>query len=112
MEEMINIADLLVCRSGAMTITEISIVGKPAIFIPLPSMSANRQEDNALVLKKIGAAKIILNDEVTGEKLSEEIDDIIHDQAELYEMGKIANTIAPSIVEEKIYSELKKLLKE
>ena len=112
MEEMINIADLLVCRSGAMTITEISIVGKPAIFIPLPSMSANRQEDNALVLKKIGAAKIILNDEVTGEKLSEEIDDIIHDQAELYEMGKIANTIAPSNVEEKIYAELKKLLKE
>ena len=66
MEELMNISDLLVCRSGAMTITEVSIVGKPAIFIPLPSMSANRQEDNALVLKKIGAAKMILNNEVTG----------------------------------------------
>lgn len=111
MEEMMNISDLLVCRSGAMTITEISIVGKPAIFIPLPSMSANRQEDNALVLKKIGAAKIILNKDVTGQKLSEEIDDIILDNLELEEMGKIANTIAPSNVEEKIYQEIKEVVK-
>ena len=71
MEELMNISDLMGCRSGAMTITEVSIVGKPAIFIPHPAMSANRQEDNALVLKKIGAAKIILNNEVNGINLSE-----------------------------------------
>jgi UDP-N-acetylglucosamine--N-acetylmuramyl-(pentapeptide) pyrophosphoryl-undecaprenol N-acetylglucosamine transferase len=111
MEEMMNIADLLVCRSGAMTITEISIVGKPAIFIPLPSMSANRQEDNALVLKKIGAAKIILNHEVNGNNLSEEIASIIEDSHELKEMGKVANSIAPSNVEEKIYKEIENLVK-
>ena len=111
MEELMNISDLLVCRSGAMTITEVSIVGKPAIFIPLPSMSANRQEDNALVLKKIGAAKMILNNEVNGTNLAEEIDDIIHDKLELDEMGKMANTIAPSNVEEKIYEEIIKVLK-
>ena len=111
MEELMNISDLLVCRSGAMTITEVSIVGKPAIFIPLPSMSANRQEDNALVLKKIGAAKMILNNEVNGTNLAEEIDDIIHDKIELDEMGKMANTIAPSNVEEKIYEEIIKVLK-
>ncbi len=111
MEELINVADLLVCRSGAMTITEICIVGKPAVFIPLPSMSANRQEDNALVLKKIGAAKIILNKDANGDNLSEEIDSIIEDKQELQEMGKVANSIAPSNVEEKIYSEIEKLLK-
>ena len=111
MEQIMNVIDLMVCRSGAMTITEISIVGKPAIFIPLPSMSANRQEDNAPVLKKIGAAKIILNKDVTGQKLSEEIDDIILDNLELEEMGKIANTIAPSNVEEKIYQEIKEVVK-
>lgn len=112
MEEFMNIADLFVCRSGAMTITEISIVGKPSIFIPLPSKSANRQEDNALVLKKIGAAKIILNKDVNGEILAKEIDDIIEDKQELEEMGKIANTIAPSNVEDKIYNELLNLIKE
>ena len=110
MEELMNMADLLVCRSGAMTITEISIVGKPAIFIPLPSKSANRQEDNAMVLKKIGAAKIILNKDVNGENLSYEISSIIEDDFELKEMGKMANTIAPSNVEEKIYEEIKKIL--
>ena len=98
-----NVADLLVCRSGAMTITEISIVGKPAIFIPLPSMSANRQEDNALVLKKIG--------EVNGNNLSKEIASIIEDSHELKEMGKVANSIAPSNVEEKIYKEIETLVK-
>ena len=111
MEEIMNISDLLVCRSGAMTITEISIVGKPAIFIPLPSMSANRQEDNALVLKKLGAAEIILNEDMCAERLSEEIDDIIYDSLELEEMGKIANQIAPSNVEDKIYKEIKELMK-
>lgn len=111
MEELMNISDLLICRSGAMTITEISIVGKPAIFIPLPSISANRQEDNALVLKKLGAAKIILNENVTGTILSEEICDIINDKDELEEMGKIAHTIAPSNVEDKIYGEIINLLR-
>lgn len=111
MEELINISDLLVCRSGAMTITEICIVGKPAIFVPLPSISANRQEDNALVLKKIGAAKIILNKDVNGNNLSEEIDSIIEDKQELEEMGKVANSIAPSNVEDKIYNEIEQLLK-
>lgn len=110
MEEVMNISDLLIARSGAMTITEIAIVGKPAIFIPLPSMSANRQEDNARVLEKIGAAKIILNKDVSSDKLSEEIDEIILKKSELEEMGRLANTIAPSDVEEKIYTEIKKIV--
>lgn len=110
MEEIMNISDLLVCRSGAMTITEISIVGKPAIFVPLPSMSANRQEDNALVLKKLGAAKMILNKELNGCNLSDEIDEIICDVDELEEMGKMANTIAPHDVENKIYEEILKVI--
>ena len=111
MEEILNIADLAICRSGAMTITEITIVGKPAIFIPLPSNLANRQEDNARVLEKIGAAKIIINDELDYKKLAEEIDDIIGNKAELEEMGRLANRLAPENVEDKIYEEIKKIVK-
>lgn len=111
MEELINVADLVICRSGAMTITELAICSKPAIFVPLPSNSANRQEDNARVLEKLGAAKIILNDELTGKRLSEEIDDVIKDETKLVQMGKAANKIAPHDVEEKIYEEIKKVLK-
>ena len=111
MEEMMNIADLLVCRSGAMTITEVSIVGKPAIFVPLPSISANRQEDNAMVLEKIGAAKIILNKDINGKILSENIEDIIENRKELEEMGRLANSIAPQNVEDRIYQEIKNIIK-
>ena len=106
-----NLSDLLVCRSGAMTITEIAIVGKPAIFIPLPSMSANRQEDNARVLEKLGAASIILNNELKSENLAEEINKIVKDEKKMKKMGKLAEKIAPKDVEEKIYKEIKKTLK-
>jgi len=111
MNEMMNIADVFVCRSGAMTITEVSIVGRPAIFIPLPSKMANRQEDNAKVLEKIGAAKIILNDVVDCQNLNENITSIISNKILLNEMGKMANTLAPKNVEDKIYEEIKKIVK-
>lgn len=64
MEEIMNIASILVCRSGAMTVTEIAKLGKAAIFIPLPNVSENHQEYNARVLEKLGAARVILNDEL------------------------------------------------
>ena len=47
MEEVLNIADLAICRSGAMTVTEILKVGIPAIFVPLPSENSNKQSLNA-----------------------------------------------------------------
>ena len=110
MEVLINICDLTICRSGAMTVTEIAICEKPAIFIPLPSHSANRQEDNARVLEKLGAAKVILNNELNATKLSNEIDNIIYNKQKLQEMGKNAQKIAVNNVEEKIYNELTQIL--
>ena len=77
MEEMINISDLIVARSGAMTITEISNLGKPSILIPLPNVSHNHQLYNAQVLEKIGAAKIILDNELKGENLQKTIMQIL-----------------------------------
>ena len=111
MEEIMNVADLIICRSGAMTITEISIVGKPAIFIPLATAAENHQEYNARVLEKIGAAKIILEKQLNSEKLEKEINGIIENQIELVEMGNLARTLAPQNVEEKIYNEIIDLLK-
>lgn len=111
MEELINIADLIICRSGAMTITEIAICGKPSIFVPLPSRSANRQEDNARVLEKLGAAKIILNNELTGKRLANDIDSIIHNKEKLEQMGNLAYKIAPNNVEDRIYEEIRNIIK-
>jgi len=110
MEELMNIADLLVCRSGAMTVTEIAMVGKASILIPLPTSSANRQEDNARVLESLGAGKIILDKELNSSILSKKIDEIVHDKHKLRGMGKAANKIAKYNVEDRIYDEIKKLI--
>ena len=111
MEEIINIVDLVVCRSGAMTITEISIVGKPAIFIPFPFATENHQEYNARVLEKVGAAKIILDKDLNSEILENEIENIVNDKNKMNEMSFKASSLAIKNVEDKIYSEIKKLVK-
>ena len=111
MEEIINVVDLLVCRSGAMTITEISIVGKPAIFIPFPFATENHQEYNARVLEKVGAAKIILDKNLNAEILEKEINGIVGDKEKIREMSIKANKCAIDDVNNKIYKEINKIVK-
>ena len=60
MDKAYSIADLMVCRAGAMTLTEINHFGLPSILIPLPSAAANHQEFNARSQEKAGAARVIL----------------------------------------------------
>lgn len=110
MEEIMNIADLVVCRSGAMTITEISVVGKPAIFIPFPYATENHQEYNARVLEGVGAAKIILNKDLNSEILGNTINEIVNDKSIIETMSRNANKVAMQNVEEKIYNEIKKVI--
>lgn len=110
MEEVENISDVIVARSGAMTITEIANLSKPSILIPLPNVSNDHQMYNAKVLENIGAAKIIKNDELTGSILNTEIESIILDKNKCSEMGKNAYKVSNQDVEEKIYNEIKKLV--
>lgn len=110
MEEVMNIADLVVCRSGAMTITEVSAVGKPAIFIPFPFATENHQEYNARVLEKVGAAKIILDKDMNSELLGNTINRIIRNKEKLEEMGRNAEKVAIKNVEDNIYKEIKELV--
>lgn len=110
MEEVLNVVDLVVCRSGAMTITEIANVGKPAIFIPYPFATENHQEYNAKVLEQVGAARIILDKNLNSNILNNEICDMVANREKLIEMGNKASTIAVKNVEENIYKEIKKIL--
>ena len=111
MAEVMSVSDLVVARSGAMTLTELALLGKPAIFIPLPSSSANRQEDNARVFEKRGAAKVILNNELNENNLNEEINNIIENKNLLNTMSENAKKMAVYDVEERIFDEIKKLVK-
>ncbi len=110
MEEVENISDLVVARSGAMTITEISNLGKPSILIPLPNVSNDHQMYNAKVLENIGAAKIITNDCLNGELLNKTINNIVLDKKVCEQMGNNAFKVSTKDVEEKIYNEIKKLV--
>ena len=110
MEEVENICDLVVARSGAMTITEISNLEKPSILIPLPNVSNDHQMYNAKVLEKVGGAKIITNDNVEGELLNNTIKSIVLDKKICIEMGKNAYKVSTKDVEEKIFNEISKLV--
>lgn len=88
MESILNACDIVVARSGAMTITEVAKVGKPGIFIPLPFATENHQEYNAKVLSNIGAAKIILDKNLTANTLASEIESILNEKRKSRKDGK------------------------
>lgn len=111
MGEIEKISDILVCRSGATTIAEISTIGKPAIFIPLPNVSNNHQTYNAKVLENVNAAKIIKNDELTGEKLDNAINLMISNRTNLKIMGENAKKISITDIEDRIYKEIKETIR-
>jgi len=88
MEYAYNASDLIICRSGATTISEITVLGLPAILIPYPCATEEHQLKNAKVLQKRGAASIITEEEISGEKLKENILKLINDRNLLKEMGR------------------------
>lgn len=63
-------ADLVVCRSGAMTVSEIAAMGLPAIFVPLPHAIDDHQTANARYLTDAGAGVLMLQKELTPQKLA------------------------------------------
>lgn len=112
MSTMMSIADLLVCRSGAMAITEIEKIGKPSILVPFPYAAENHQEYNARVLEKAGAAKVILDKELTTENLTKTLQELTNNKNKLKEMGQKAKELSINNVEDRIYSEIKETLKD
>ena len=103
-EEIINISDLIVSRSGAMTIIEIENVGKPAILIPLPHATENHQEYNARVLEKANAAKVILDNELNTDILNKTIQELISNKENLKQMSENSRKLSIKNVEDKIYN--------
>lgn len=86
MGEAYAVADLLVCRSGATTIAEISAIGLPAVLVPYPYATDNHQEKNARQLEKMGAARVILDRDLTAESLCKIVEELIFDANKLSSM--------------------------
>lgn len=87
-------ADLLLCRSGASTVAEITAAGKPAIFIPLPTAADDHQTRNATALAEANAARLLPQSELTGERLVKEIATLLRDRQQLAKMSEAARHFA------------------
>ena len=79
-------ADLVVCRSGATTVAELTACGRPAILIPFPYATHGHQERNARVLMEAGAAEMILEGRLTGEILAQRIQRLLNESSRLKKM--------------------------
>ena len=102
-------ADLVICRAGAITLGELQACGKPAILIPSPYVAENHQFHNAMTLKKAGAADIIEEKDLTGEKLIETVSYLIENKPKLEKMSEAAQKSAISDANERIYKVIMEL---
>lgn len=87
-------ADLLVCRSGASTVAEITAAGKPAIFVPFPHAADDHQRRNAEALERAGAAVLLPEAELDSKRLAEAVTTLLRDPGRLARMAQAARTLA------------------
>jgi UDP-N-acetylglucosamine--N-acetylmuramyl-(pentapeptide) pyrophosphoryl-undecaprenol N-acetylglucosamine transferase len=87
-------ADLVVCRSGASTVAEITAAGKPAIFVPFPRAADDHQRVNAEALARVGAAVVVEESKLEGVWLAETIATLLSDPRRLAEMSQAARGLA------------------
>ncbi|MDF0645343.1 MAG: undecaprenyldiphospho-muramoylpentapeptide beta-N-acetylglucosaminyltransferase [Nitrospira sp.] len=87
MPTAIGAADLIVARAGAMTVAELTTCGKPAVLIPLPTAIYDHQTKNAKVMEAAGAAVLLPQAELTGEKLARLVGALADDSERLNAMA-------------------------
>lgn len=110
MPECMAAADLVISRAGAITLSEIQAMGKPAILIPSPNVAENHQYHNAMALVNAGAADIIEESELSGELLIEKADHILSSPETLAKYTENSGKMAITNSGERIYSVIKKVL--
>ena len=98
-----------ISRAGAITLSEITALGKPAILIPSPYVAENHQYHNAMTLKRAGAAEIIEEKDLTAEKLISKVDELIENKQKLKAMSDNARKIAITDANERIYEVIMRL---
>ena len=110
MKEMFAMSDLVISRAGAITVSELCALGKAAVLVPSPYVAHNHQEYNARYLEKNGAAKVLLESELSGAALRKVIEDGVGRPDSLEKMRLASKKIGISDGGETIYRELRKLI--
>lgn len=111
MPELLAAADLVISRAGALTLAELEAEGRAAILIPSPNVAENHQYYNAMELQKAGAAVVIEEKDLTGEKLVSTVSGLLAEPGRLAAMGKNARTLSVDDSLDRIADALMKLVK-
>lgn len=106
-----NAADLVISRAGALSLSEICVVGKPSILIPSPNVAEDHQTKNALALVQKDAA-VMIKDSEAEDKLVSQALQLIEDKEQLKELSENAKKLAKPDATSGIVDELLKLIKE
>ena len=93
MPDLLAAADLVISRSGALTLAELEAMGRASILIPSPNVAENHQYYNALELQNAGAAIVIEEKDLTGAKLIETVHTLLAEPGKLTAMGTAAKTL-------------------
>jgi UDP-N-acetylglucosamine--N-acetylmuramyl-(pentapeptide) pyrophosphoryl-undecaprenol N-acetylglucosamine transferase len=86
-------ADLLICRSGATTAAEVAAAGKAAIFIPFPFATDDHQRKNAEAFERAGAGRMILQKDLTPQRVAEELKRLIDNPSEIDRMEEASRRL-------------------
>jgi UDP-N-acetylglucosamine--N-acetylmuramyl-(pentapeptide) pyrophosphoryl-undecaprenol N-acetylglucosamine transferase len=87
-------ADLILCRSGASSVAEVAAAGRAAVLIPFPQAADDHQRKNAEAFVAAGAAELIIEDELTAERLLQVLSELLADDRRRTEMGQRARALA------------------
>jgi len=111
MDEAYAWADLLICRAGALTVSEVAAAGLPAVFVPLPYAVDDHQTKNALWLVNSQAAKLVAQKELTTDTLADIISGLDQNREQLQVMGKKARNVAIVDAAERVAASCEELIK-
>ncbi len=105
-----SLADLVICRAGATTVSELMALGKPAIFIPFPFATNNHQELNARYVADAGGAEVILEKDLDGAVLAGRVDHYASRPEALWNMAKRTLALARPDAADVIVDECRRLV--
>lgn len=111
MAPVMRAADLVICRAGASTISELTALGVPALIVPSPYVTNNHQEKNARVLEEAGGAAVLLEQDATGQALFQAACGILHDGGRRASMERAMASLGIRDATERIYQTVLALAK-
>ena len=104
MPKVMSAADLIVCRAGASTISEVTYLGKPALIVPSPNVVNDHQKKNARVLADAGAAHMLLEGEFDGADMFRLAEQMLHDPEKMAQMGTASRELGVRDATDRIVS--------